>query len=106
MLLFIRIAYNIICAWDFKVSPLKKSSSPAYIYVLGYLPIFLILFVMVVEGLREQNEDLIIKQQRRDREQLNDRELGIGRREKVEVLPMKDTMSDVPSSTFSGSIAA
>lgn len=80
-LVFVRIGYNIACAWDFGISPLKHTSDPAYIYVLGYLPILLIMVVQVWAGYREPNDDNRIKVLRRQRDLIMDQELGIKKKE-------------------------
>ncbi|KAL7268530.1 hypothetical protein RUND412_008843 [Rhizina undulata] len=66
--IFIRVVYNVACAWEYTISPLSNTTSPAYIYALGYLPIILVMFTMILAAWREPNEDLKIKQLRRERE--------------------------------------
>lgn len=68
-LLLVRIAYGLACAFDgWEYSPLRITTSPGYIYGLGYLPILLVLLVMVIGSWRELNEDRALIALRRDRE--------------------------------------
>ena len=72
----IRLVYNIICAWNFKVTPLNAFANPAPIYTLGYVPIFLVFVAMIFAGFREPNEDLEILRLRRQRSRSLDAELS------------------------------
>lgn len=91
-LILIRIAYNICSAFDFSVSQLRYEISPAYIYLLGYLPVVLVVGVLVFFGFREPNEDREIIRQRTLRNREFEAEMG----------NLKETSrrkSSVPSST-------
>jgi len=70
-------AYQALVAWHFDYSPLKVTGLKAAIYAGGYTPALLILFVQIIIGFFNANEDLELKRQRRVRGQELDREMGI-----------------------------
>ncbi|KAF2174772.1 hypothetical protein K469DRAFT_704375 [Zopfia rhizophila CBS 207.26] len=77
LLLAVRLGYGIASAWFWDLSIFQDNVVIGWPFGLGYGPIFLILFVFEIAGFIEENEDKIIIQQRRDRGQANDQELGI-----------------------------
>ncbi len=70
-------AYQALVAWRFDYSPLKVSGVKAAIYAGGYTPTLLILYVQIIIGFFNPNEDLELKRQRRVRSQSIDQEIGI-----------------------------
>lgn len=73
----IMIGYEATIAFDFSISPLNRYGTVAYIYGLGWTPIFLIVAIMEVWGYLEPNEDRELIRQRRVRGAEIDQELGI-----------------------------
>ncbi|CCX15942.1 hypothetical protein FPQ18DRAFT_404557 [Pyronema domesticum] len=80
--LLIRIIYNIGVAWEYDIGPLRPTAPVAYIYALGYAPIALAMLTMVIWGRMEPNDDIRIKDLRRERERATDFELGINQGKK------------------------
>ena len=70
-------AYQALVAWHFDYSPLKVAGLKAAIYAGGYTPSLLILYVQIIIGFFNPNEDLELKRQRRVRGQNIDQEIGI-----------------------------
>jgi hypothetical protein len=70
-------AYQALVAWRFEYSPLKVDGLKAAIYAGGYTPSLLILYVQVIIGFFNPNEDLELKRQRRVRGQAIDAEIGL-----------------------------
>ncbi len=70
-------AYQALVAWHFDYSPLKVAGLKAAIYAGGYTPSLLILYVQIIIGFFNPNEDLELKRQRRVRSQSIDQEIGI-----------------------------
>jgi hypothetical protein len=108
VIIFIRVVYNIAVAFEYDIGPLKFDTPEAYIYALGYLPVLLCMLVMTVAAWRETNDDLLIKQMRREREAKTDFELGISRRRPTgtELKSMNATTAtkSTTQSGFSGSM--
>lgn len=71
------IAYQALCAWEFQWSVLKVDGDRLPIYLGGYTPPLLILFVQNLYGFIAFNEDRELIRQRRQRGAEQDRELGI-----------------------------
>ncbi|KAK8034352.1 hypothetical protein PG993_009347 [Apiospora rasikravindrae] len=71
------VAYQGLCAWEFWLSPQKVDTNVIAMYVGGYLPTFLILWVQIISGFLRPNEDKNLIQQRRQRGDAIDRDLGI-----------------------------
>jgi hypothetical protein len=94
------IAYQALVAFYFEYSPLKVDGTKAAIYAGGYTPSLLILYVQVLFGFLNPNEDLELQRQRRVRNQALDREMGIvhkpswWRRVNGEVLDPNENMRD------------
>ncbi|KAF8537408.1 hypothetical protein BDD12DRAFT_745034 [Trichophaea hybrida] len=76
--IFVRVVYNIAVAWKYDVGPLRPFTPVSYIYALGYAPIVFCMVIMVIWGRLEMNDDLQIKELRKQRERRTDYELGIG----------------------------
>lgn len=76
--ILIRVVYNIAVAWEYNIGPLNAFTNVAYIYALGYAPIIFCMLIMCIWARIEVNEDLQIKELRREAEQKIDNELGIG----------------------------
>ena len=70
-------AYQALVAWHFDYSPLKVTGLKAAIYAGGYTPSLLILYVQIIIGFFNPNEDVELKRQRRVRGQSIDQEIGI-----------------------------
>jgi hypothetical protein len=70
-------AYQALVAWYFDYSPLKVGGPLASIYAGAYTPTLLILYVQILFGFFNPNEDLELQRQRRVRAQELDREMGI-----------------------------
>jgi hypothetical protein len=77
ILLAIRIAYGIASAWLWDISVFQDGVQIGWPFGLGYGPILLIIIIYEVAGFMEENEDKRIMQQRRERGQQYDQELGI-----------------------------
>ncbi|KAL2179637.1 uncharacterized protein P884DRAFT_256906 [Thermothelomyces heterothallicus CBS 202.75] len=71
------VAYQILVAFRFEYGPVKVGGNDAAIFVGGYTPSFLILVVQIVFGLINPNEDRELQRQRRERNQVLNREMGI-----------------------------
>ncbi|ERS95317.1 uncharacterized protein SPSK_01615 [Sporothrix schenckii 1099-18] len=71
------IAYQALCAWEFQWSVLKVDGDHLPIYLGGYTPPLLILFIQNLYGFVAPNEDRELIRQRRLRGAEQDRELGI-----------------------------
>jgi len=103
-IIFVRVVYNIAVAFEYDIGPLKFDTPEAFIYALGYLPVLLCMLVMVVSAWRETNDDVMIKQLRREREMKTDFELGISRRRPtVTELKSVSATKSTTQSGFSGS---
>lgn len=91
--ILIRVVYNIAVAWEYNLGPLNAFTNVAYIYVLGYAPIVFCMLVMCIWARFEVNDDLRIKELRRERERRVDHELGIGpgQARQLKELPSEDT---------------
>lgn len=74
------VAYQGLSAWEFDLSPQKIGTNLVAMYVGGYVPSLLILFIQIISGFTRQNEDLALIQQRRKREEAVDAELGLVRK--------------------------
>ena len=76
-LLLATIAYQIMISfvWDFSV--MKYDGNPAIIYGWGYGPPLVIVYVQILYGFYTPNEDKELYRQRRERGEMNDRELGL-----------------------------
>lgn len=73
-------AYQELVAWHFEYSPLNVKGMNAAIYAGGYAPTLLIIYVQIVFGLINQNEDKELKRQRLVRGQQLDQDMGIVRK--------------------------
>ncbi|KAL2126111.1 hypothetical protein VTI74DRAFT_1672 [Chaetomium olivicolor] len=71
------VAYQALVAWYFDYSPLNVHGNRAAIYAGGYTPSLLILYVQALYGFLNPNEDLELQRQRRVRNQVLDREMGV-----------------------------
>ncbi|KAK7954020.1 hypothetical protein PG996_014906 [Apiospora saccharicola] len=71
------VAYQGLCAWEFRLSPQKVDTNVIAMYVGGYVPTLLILWVQIISGFLRPNEDKNLIQQRRQRGDAIDRDLGI-----------------------------
>lgn len=100
-LVLIRIAYNLAVAWDYDISPMKQQVPEAFVFCLGFIPVFLVMLVMVVAAYLERNDDHVIKDIRKSRHQTMDRELGIGPGVPVNMKPVKAPSADSGMSTGS-----
>ena len=80
LLLGVRVAYGIASAWFWDLSIFQDGVSLGWPFGLGYGTIFLIIVIFEIAGFLEENEDKILIQQRRDRGQHYDAEIGIVRK--------------------------
>ncbi|KAI9827104.1 MAG: hypothetical protein M1826_006468 [Phylliscum demangeonii] len=71
------VGYAIATSIEWAISPLKFDASSGWIYGLGYAPVLLIVLACEVCGYRDENEDVLLIRQRRDRGRVVDAELGI-----------------------------
>ncbi|KAK4198326.1 hypothetical protein QBC40DRAFT_205255 [Triangularia verruculosa] len=69
--------YQELCAWKFEYSPLNLAGNRAAIFAGGYVPALLILYIQVIFGFINENEDKELKRQRIVRNQQLDQEMGI-----------------------------
>lgn len=77
-LLLALVAYQILCSFHFRLSPLDaEDTNLAAMYVGGYLPTLLILIIQIIDGFVRDNEDRELIRQRRERGDQINRELGI-----------------------------
>ncbi|KAF1817649.1 hypothetical protein P152DRAFT_25668 [Eremomyces bilateralis CBS 781.70] len=67
VILAVRMAYIVAQAWEWEISVFNLSVNPAWPYALGYAPVLLIMFILIVAGLIERNEDVVLIEQRRRR---------------------------------------
>lgn len=77
IILAIRLAYAIASAWVWDISLMKYDVHPGWPYGLGYGTTVLLLILFNVFGYIDANEDTVIIEQRRQRGQSADAELGI-----------------------------
>ncbi len=70
-------AYQILCSWEFSWSPLNIKGDNLAIYLGGYAPSLLIVYIQIIAGFLNPNEDRELIRQRRIRGEATDRELGI-----------------------------
>ncbi|KAK4642344.1 hypothetical protein QC761_507910 [Podospora bellae-mahoneyi] len=70
-------AYQELCAWKFEYSPLNLEGNRAAIFAGGYAPALLIMYIQVIFGFINENEDKELKRQRIVRNQQLDQEMGI-----------------------------
>ncbi|KAF4305806.1 hypothetical protein GTA08_BOTSDO06709 [Botryosphaeria dothidea] len=77
VILAIRLAYALASVWIWEVSLLKYDVEPGWPYGLGYGTTILLLILFNVFGYIDENEDRLIIEQRRDRGQAADAELGV-----------------------------
>lgn len=77
IILAVRLAYALASAWVWEISLLKYDVQPGWPYGLGYGTTFLLLVLFNVFGYIDENEDKLILEQRRQRGQAADAELGI-----------------------------
>jgi hypothetical protein len=71
------IAYQVLVAFRFDYSPLKVGGINAAIFAGGYTPSLLIVFVQVLFGFINPNEDKELQRQRRVRNQQLNQEMGL-----------------------------
>jgi hypothetical protein len=71
------IGYEAATAFDFTINPMSINAGSGWIFGLGYGPPLLILFIFNVYGYIDENEDQVLLQQRRERGEAIDQELGI-----------------------------
>lgn len=74
------VAYQILCAFDFAVSPLKMGTNLVAMYAGGYAPSLLIIAVQCIWGFYSLNEDRSLQLQRRRRGDAINAELGLVRK--------------------------
>lgn len=74
------VAYQVLVAFDFAVSPLKLHTNLTAMYVGGYAPSLLILLIQCIWGFYSLNEDRNLQQQRRVRGEQINAELGLVRK--------------------------
>jgi hypothetical protein len=74
------VAYQALAAWDFDVSPLKKNTNLLAMYLGGYAPALLIVWILCISGFMRPNEDKELIRQRRERGSQLDQELGISKK--------------------------
>ena len=79
-LLLVSIGYAEAQGWLWSINVGNSQASRGFIYGLGSGPAILILYINIISGLRTENEDLQLIQQRAERGQAIDAELGIDRR--------------------------
>ncbi len=70
-------AYQALAAWSFAWSPLNIKGNNLAIYLGGYTPALLIVYIQIIAGFLNPNEDRALLRQRRQRGEASDRELGI-----------------------------
>ena len=87
--MFVRVAYNIAVAWRYDIGPLGPFTPVAYIYALGYGPVVFCMLVMALWGRLDMNDDLRVKELRKERQRRADNELGIGRGRQAQSLPSR-----------------
>ncbi|KAE9961929.1 hypothetical protein BLS_001117 [Venturia inaequalis] len=80
VILSIRLAYNIVMAWQWELSIFKFNGNPAWFYGLGYAPTLLIIIIFNIAGYIDENEDQELMNQRRVRNREADAEIGITKR--------------------------
>lgn len=80
VVLGVRVAYGIACAWIWEISILKYDGNPVWPFAFGYAPSVLIMVILIVAGLVEENEDKVLIKQRAERGRAADAELGITRK--------------------------
>ncbi|KAI0024046.1 hypothetical protein F4780DRAFT_689460 [Xylariomycetidae sp. FL0641] len=71
------IGYQALSAWVFDLSPKKADTNLIAMYVGGYAPSLLLLFIQNAAGLMRKNEDKQLIRQRRERGNALDQELGL-----------------------------
>ena len=77
-ILFGMVGYQVICSFNFRLSPLDaEDTNLVAMYLGGYAPSLLILIIQVADGFIRPNEDRELIRQRRERGEQIDRELGI-----------------------------
>jgi hypothetical protein len=76
----VRIAYGVACAFNFQISVLKYNSNALWPYILGYLPCVLVLAIFNIWGFIDKNEDKELIRQRVERGHVADQELGIAQK--------------------------
>ncbi|RYP80741.1 hypothetical protein DL770_006105 [Monosporascus sp. CRB-9-2] len=80
-LLLALIAYQILCSFRFRLSPLNaEDTNYVAMYLGGYTPSLLILIIQIIDGFMRPNEDRELIRQRRMRGEEINRELGIAKK--------------------------
>ncbi|KAI3318972.1 hypothetical protein HD806DRAFT_298454 [Xylariaceae sp. AK1471] len=74
------VAYQALAAWDFDASPLKKDTNLLAMYLGGYAPALLLIWILCLSGFMRPNEDKELIRQRRERGSRLDQELGISKK--------------------------
>ena len=76
-LLGVVVGYAIASSFMWTINIGNENVNSAWLYGLGYAPVFLIIVINEIAGIIEPNEDRALIQQRADRGQAIDAELGI-----------------------------
>jgi hypothetical protein len=103
--LLVKVAYDVACAFEFSISPLKLDSSPGYLYVLGYGPVFAVVTKFEIYGFIKENEDRVLLRTRRERDRSLDHELLEMERKRRSGAPPNPNPRGAPT-TEVGSIAS
>lgn len=74
------VAYQALSAWEFQYSVMDITGDNVATFVGGYVPALLILFVQIIAGFLNPNEDRELIRQRRIRGAQADHELGVVRK--------------------------
>lgn len=77
IILAVRIAYAIASAWVWDINLFKYNVNPGWPFGLGFGTTLLIILVLEIAGYMEENEDKVIIEQRKERGQAADQELGL-----------------------------
>ena len=73
-------AFQAFVAWHFASSPLNVKGHNAAIYAGGYAPALLILYIQIVFGYFNQNEDKELQRQRQERNRQLNQEMGVSQK--------------------------
>ena len=78
-LLALRIGYAIASAWNFNISIYDINVELKWPVGLGYGSTIVMLFVLIVRGRREENDDVVLLAQRKEREKMCHTQMGVRR---------------------------
>lgn len=93
-------AFQAFVAWHFASSPLNVKGHNAAIYAGGYAPALLILYIQIVFGCLNPNEDKELQRQRQERSRQLNQEMGVSqkpswwRRMNGEIVNPNESMRD------------